>query len=417
MKKIIQFSKAFLPCCILSAVIILSGIISVATRGINFGIDFQPGLIEEVRIAPTALELTYNGSARVSIDTAESGIDIVISGTGADNRTETFAYANNATIGELAANLNKIEGLNAKVVASASTSTTGLFVNSAVANILTENLFRVYAASTDEVSIDDIRSAVNGFAGISVKALGSNEARSFQIRMADNGEEGAGKTLQDNITKALENSFGADKVAVVKTDFIASQFSHSLVGQSIVLVLATLILIWIYATIRFHWDFAVGSVIAIIHDAFIMVTFISWSQIEFSTTTLAAILTIIGYSINATVVILDRVRSNMKLLDVQNFKQILNASLTDTLGRSVITTVTTLFAVLSLYVFTTGSIKDFALALTIGLISGCYSSIFISSSFISMIRKNWKPEAGMHHELPKNGEKSNVLAFDAGAQV
>jgi len=121
---------------------------------------------------------------------------------------------------------------------------------------------------------------------------------------------------------------------------------------------------------------------------------------EFTTTVLAAVLTIIGYSINATVVILDRIRYNLKLMTgVKSFKEILNQSLSDTLVRSILTTVTTLFAVVALFVFTTGTIKDFSLALIVGLISGAYSSIFISSAFIMACRKNWKPEYGVHHSL------------------
>ena len=117
-------------------------------------------------------------------------------------------------------------------------------------------------------------------------------------------------------------------------------------------------------------------------------------------TRLAAVLTIIGYSINATVVILDRIRYNLKFMtEAKNFNEILNKSLSDTLVRSILTTVTTLFAVVALFVFTTGSIKDFSLALIVGLISGLYSSIFISSAFISACRKNWKPEYGVHHSL------------------
>nr|MCR4626691.1 protein translocase subunit SecF [Treponema sp.] len=190
-----------------------------------------------------------------------------------------------------------------------------------------------------------------------------------------------------------------------------SQFSKSLVGQSVALVLATLFLIWLYATIRFHWDFAMGSVLAVIHDALIMISFIAWIQMEFSTTTLAAVLTIIGYSINATVVILDRIRANMKLIDTKKFNDIINASLTDTLSRSIITTITTLFAVCSLYIFATGSIKDFALALIVGLISGCYSSIYISNAFVSAMRRKWTPESGIHHSLPK--VKKMPVAEDA----
>jgi preprotein translocase subunit SecF len=131
-----------------------------------------------------------------------------------------------------------------------------------------------------------------------------------------------------------------------------------------------------------------------------MFTFIIWTQIEFSTTVLAAVLTIVGYSINATVVILDRVRYNLKMMpEAKTFNEILNKSLSDTFTRSVLTTITTLFAVVSLFVFTTGSIKDFSLAMIVGLICGMYSSIFISSAFISASRKNWKPEFGVHHSL------------------
>ena len=133
-----------------------------------------------------------------------------------------------------------------------------------------------------------------------------------------------------------------------------------------------------------------------------MFAFISWAQVEFSTTSFAAVLTVFGYSINATVVILDRVRENIKLVETKSFKTILDTSISETLTRSVITTVTTLFAAVSLLVFTTGSICDFAKILTVGLISGCYSSMFISSGFISWVRRNWQPGEWADHVRPHN---------------
>ena len=148
-----------------------------------------------------------------------------------------------------------------------------------------------------------------------------------------------------------------------------------------------LVLIWLYALIRFRWDYALGAIIALLHDTFIILTFIVWTGMEFTTTTIAAILTIIGYSINSTVVILDRLRENIHKFPEENFILILDKSLSETLSRSVITTVTTMFASISLFVFTTGSIHDFASALNVGLVSGCYSSIFISSGFIAFVYK------------------------------
>ncbi len=300
MKKIYNFSKGFLPCAILSAVIILSGIASLVFRGINLGIDFKSGQIEEVKIAGAS-------------------------------------------------------------------------------------------------SVDSVRDALSGISGVSVKAVGGEGENLFQIRT------GSKEDVSENneVEVALKKTFGADSVQVMKTDFIAAQMSQTLALQSVALLLGTMLLIWLYATVRFHWDFALGSIVALLHDICIMFTFFSWTQLEFSTTTLAAVLTLVGYSINATVVILDRIRYNLPLMEVHEFKQLINKSLSDTLSRSIITTVTTLFAVISLYVFTEGSIKDFALAMIVGLISGCYSSIFISSGLISFIRRNWKPEYGIHSTAPK----------------
>ncbi len=389
MKRIIKFSKGFLPCVILSSALIISGIVAVFVKGINFGLDFKPGMLEEVRIAPTVMELTYNGTANVSIDPSPDGMDVVISGVGAENKTQRFLYVQNKTVSELAAKLQTIDGITANVTKDIAIPDSGLFVNSSVSTKLGPEPFRVHASDgTTTVTADDVRNAVKDITGSSVKELGTAGDKSYQIRLGvATGSDG--KTVQSAADEKLVAAFGADNVAIISSSFIGSQFSKSLVRDSIFLVLATLALIWLYATIRFHWDFALASVLAVIHDALIMVTFITWTQMEFSTTTLAAILTIIGYSINATVVILDRVRSDMKTLEVHSFTDILNEALTATLSRSLITTITTLFSVLALFFFTTGEIHDFALALTVGLVSGCYSSIFISSAFIAFVRRNW----------------------------
>ena len=389
MKKVIQFSK-FFPCAVvLSAVIIIAGIVSTATRGINFGLDFKPGMIEEIKIASTVLEVTYNGTATVSLEANEGGVDLVVSGIGEENRTESIPYSSVETVSELAAKMNTVNGVSAHIKKEMILPKEGLFVNSGSSKNLGEKPLNLFASDEKStVSADDVREALKAFNNVDVKEVGEGSDRAFQVRMGVTGDEG--KTLQADANKALTEKFGADKVAFVKSDFIGAQFSQSLIRDSIILVLATLILIFIYSAIRFHWDFALAAVIAIIHDSLIMVAFISFIQMEFSTTTLAAILTIIGYSINATVVILDRVRSDIKVVEAKTFKEILNSALTSTLSRSIITTLTTLFAVLALFFFTTGTIHDFSLALTVGLISGCYSSIFIAGAFILCVRKNQK---------------------------
>lgn len=401
MKRTISFNKGFIPCTIISAVIILFGIVGVFTKGINFGLDFKPGLIEEVRVAEPVAEITYDGAAKIALDLSAGQMDLVITGTSANNETRSFNFAVYNTVALLADGVNKVDGVN-MTVKNGSYDTTKLFLNSAVSTVLSNEALYIYPAGTSEITTDDIREALSED-NIAIKQLGSGADASYQIRMGIN-EGDVQNELQSSVNEKLYTKFGKENVAIVKTDFIGSGMSKSTTRKSIVMFICVIILIWAYAAIRFHWDFALGSVIALLHDVLIMITFITWSGMEFSVTVLAAVLTIVGYSINATVVILDRIRYNLKLMtDAKKFNDILNKALSDTFTRSVLTTVTTLFAVLSLFIFTTGSIKDFSLALIVGLISGMYSSIFISSAFISLSRKNWKPEYGVHHSL-KNVE-------------
>ncbi|MBB5218983.1 protein translocase subunit SecF [Treponema rectale] len=323
MKTVKNFNKVFLPCALLSCAVIVFGIVGIFARGINFGIDFVPGFIEEVEITSAS----------------EKAAD-----------TEAAADAP--------------------------------------------------AVFTGTVNVDEVRSAFSN-KSISVKALDSNGKTTYQIRAKSNGNEEADQKLKEEVSASLNAKFGAENVQVVREDYVGSSFSSSLAFKSVMLAFVTLLLIWGYATIRFHWDFALGAIVALVHDFLIMFAFISWSQVEFSTTTLAAVLTIFGYSINATVVILDRIRENIKYGQLKVFSDIINKSVSDTVARSIITTVTTLFASISLLVFTTGSIHDFAAVLTVGLISGCYSSMFISSGFIAFIRRNWKAEYQNHVHQPK----------------
>lgn len=413
MKKVINFSKAFLACAIFSFVIICLGVVGFITKGINLGIDFKPGLIEELRIAPVAIEVTYSGNAKATLGLERDRIYVVISGTGAENQTVSFMYSANPTVNAIGDALNSVDGVNAVVKTDSDESSYEMFVNSAVSTQLSKEPFRIYAKNAG-ISIDEVREALD-VGSVSVKAMGTGSSESVQIRMAADSSEDSNDALQRMIVEKLGERFGSDRIAVIKTDFIGSSLSKTLAAKSVVMLLCTVLLIWIYAAFRFHWDFALGAIVALVHDSLVMFSFIIWTQMEFTTTVLAAVLTIIGYSINATVVILDRVRFNLRTVKVSTFNELLDSALSDTLGRSIITTLTTLFAVISLFVFTTGSIKDFALALIVGLISGCYSSIFVSSGFISLFRMNWKPEFGIHHS--EKAMKSGQLQMESGVSV
>ena len=392
MKKTFHFSKYIVLAVVLSSILILSGLYPMLTKGFNFGIDFKPGLVQDVRIVAPAMNISYNGSASVTAEINPTDISLVISGVGAENETIVYSFDEYPTVEILAAAMSNQEGITATAL-NGSASTKMLFASTITSNLLTNVPYNLYySGDTQLATVDTVRNALSNLKDVSVKELGTGNDIQFQIRMGDSGEENSGSAnMQQAVNYALQETFGKDNIAIIKTDFIGAQYSSSLIYQSVLLVLAALFLIWLYATIRFKWDFALASVIAITHDALIILSFIAWSQMEFNTVTLAAILTIIGYGINDTVVVLDRVRENMRKINTKNFMQIVDQSQTDCFGRTMITTITTLLAVLSLCIFTTGSIHDFALALIIGMISSAYSTIMITTAFLALTRKNWKP--------------------------
>ena len=394
MKKIIHFSKFFVPATILSVALIAFGVVGFFVKGINFGIDFKPGLIEDVAVVPTAIELTYEGSASVSVETSMQKIDLVVTGVGTESTTYSFPYIQFDTVGKITQALSSVEGVKATAKVSDSVKALDLFGSSVKNTVLGSEPYRLYFQPENPslVDIDTVRTIFEDIPGVSVKQVGAEKENTFQIRVGDDGTDSEiSKKIQDTILTKFEKQFGSDNVAVIQTDFVASKFSSGLSTKAILMVVLSLALIWLYATIRFKWDFALGAVIAIAHDALIMLVFIIWTQMEFTSITLAALLTIIGYSINDTVVIFDRVRENIKTVKCKTMVELLDLSQTENLGRTLITTITTMLAVASLYIFASGSIKDFALALLVGMVSGVYSTIFIAGAFVSLTRKNWKP--------------------------
>jgi preprotein translocase subunit SecF len=203
-------------------------------------------------------------------------------------------------------------------------------------------------------------------------------------------DDAAQESQIERVIDSLEHNFGADEVALIKSDYVGSRFSKNLTDQAGLLMALTLLLILAYCSIRFKPQFAIGAVLAIVHDAFIMVAFIAWTRMEFNTTSIAAILTILGYSVNDTIVILDRIKETRAIHPEENFEALLDRALSETLSRTLITTLTTMLAVASLYIFTTGSMKDFALALLVGMVSGVYSTIFVASGFADFWDKQAK---------------------------
>ncbi|GHV83391.1 protein-export membrane protein SecF [Spirochaetia bacterium] len=379
MKRIILFSKGFLPAAIFSVCLIVFGLVGyIVNGGFNLGVDFKAGLIQEVQFAPTAFKLTYSARGNAQILFSRVGIDIVISGANIEGADYRFDWVDNPTLGVLQTALTtKVEGLSVELEGDSAAQTSTLIQNAQGNPQLGETPYFVHylPPNSQVIEISELRDSLSELGEVSVQVLGEPEERHFMIRMDDSKEN---SVPTEKIFSALEDHFGSGNVVITRSDYVGSRFSKQLSDQAGVLMVLTLLLILIYASIRFKPQFAIGAVLAIAHDALIMVGVIVWTRMEFNTTTIAAILTILGYSINDTIVIFDRIRETRRLYPEDGFVKVLDRAITETLGRTVITTLTTMLAVVSLYVFTTGSMKDFAFALLVGMVSGVYSTIFIA---------------------------------------
>ncbi|MDR2942180.1 MAG: protein translocase subunit SecF [Treponema sp.] len=383
MKKTIRFSKFFLPAAVISIIIVIFGVTGFIAKGFALGVDFQAGLIQEVQFAPTAFSLRWSGTTNAILSFDRANLFIVISGSGIENKTYTFSFNEYGTIGSLSRALKQqLEGIEVTLTARENINSQWLLFSSLGNPYLSETPYVVHYIDPQSpvIDISEVRSAMAGVTqGFSVQGIGSPQERHFMLRIEDKEDD---RVRSDHITELLENYFGKGEVATLRSDYVGSRFSKDLTDQAGILLGLTLLLILLYATIRFKPQYAVGAVLAIMHDTIVVVAFVVWSRMEFTTSTIAAILTIIGYSINNTIVIFDRIRENNKIHPDSPFVDVLNISLTGVLGRTLITTLTTMLAVLALFFFTTGSMKDFALALLVGMVSGVYTSLFVSTGIV-----------------------------------
>lgn len=174
-------------------------------------------------------------------------------------------------------------------------------------------------------------------------------------------------------------------VQMRRVEFVGPQVGDELANQGGLAMLYALFGILAYVAFRFEWRFAVGSVVALIHDVLITIGIFSVFQLEFTLTVLAAILAIIGYSLNDTIVVFDRIRENFRKLRKETPQEIMNRSINQTLPRTILTSFTTLLVLISLFIFGGDIIHNFSVALILGVIIGTYSSIYIASPVVLML--------------------------------
>jgi preprotein translocase subunit SecF len=270
----------------------------------------------------------------------------------------------------------------------------------------------VIDTSGAKAPIDQVRTALRGIEGNQIQVIGSPADQEYSIKVKQQGDD---KTFSENIAKrindALGNAFGAGNVKVLQSEYVGPRFSADLASQAAFLTIFALVLILLYSWFRFKLAYAVAAIVATLHDTLFMIGVIGAFRLEVSTATIAAVLTIIGYSLNDTIVIFDRIRENTKLMRESPFPVVINTSLTQSLSRTLITSLTTLIAVLAIYIFGTGEVQQFALNMIVGVTVGTYSSIFIASPVLL----GWRNAAD--RRLKMREAKRAGIAYDPKSEV
>jgi preprotein translocase subunit SecF len=242
------------------------------------------------------------------------------------------------------------------------------------------------------VAVDDIRGALQsvGLGSSSIQEFGERGSNEYLVRV--DVESADLRALNERMKTALASTFGADGFEVRRIEAVGPKIGAELRQRGTLSVIAATIMMGVYIWIRFASAFGgrfgllfgVGAVIALIHDVLITVGALIVANYEFDLTVIAALLTIVGFSVNDTVVICDRIRENLRKIKRESLENIINLSINECLSRTILTTGTALMVLVALYVLGGAVIRPFAFALLVGFISGVYSTIFIASPVILM---------------------------------
>ena len=236
------------------------------------------------------------------------------------------------------------------------------------------------------VDIASIRAKLStaGLGEVAIQTIGDENELMIRVEKQAGGSEAQNQAVAT--VKELLNQTIAQEIDYRKVDFVGPQVGAELIESGVMALLFAFAAILLYIWVRFEWQFGVGAVVALLHDAFLTIGLFSFLELEFNLTSVAAILTIIGYSINDSVVIFDRIRENLRKYKKQPLHDILNISINDTLTRTVLTAGTTIVALIALVTFGGNVIQGFSIAVLFGVVIGTYSSIYIAAPVLDYMK-------------------------------
>lgn len=343
------------PAVFISTVLNLAILVGLLTVGFNFGVDFAGGTVVELKFTHPIRADEVRARAEAA------GLkDVSVQGIGAASENSFLLRLGGTT---------QLTPENAQAVLKAleGVGKTSNFVTDVENGLIN---FR----STDKLSADAVRAAVAA-AGLGVKEvrdLGPAQGGGQDYQIVASG-------MADRITQGLSRGLAKPDFATQRIDYVGPQVGKELRNKGIAALLYSMVAILLYVAFRFDLKFAPGAVLAMIHDVIMVAGYYLVTRREFNLTSIAALLTITGYSINDTIVIYDRIREEMAKYKGKPLPDIINIAVNETLSRTILTGGVTALSLVGLLIFGVGEIWDFAMAMLVGIIVGTYSSVYIAS--------------------------------------
>ncbi len=380
------FMKYRWPMVIFSLAVLALSFVGIFKKGFNYGVDFAGGV-------QIVFELPANSGVdaeRLRAGLEASGVEgasVQSFGTAAKQNDNQFIVHFPAEFLDETQTGTKLES-----------SLKGLKTSSS-ANIIQKFKFvgieKAYLTLTESVKLDQLKAALQKtdfgmLSFVDVTVFGRESQNEYQILFLSIGE-----TVTQKLATALKLPEG-QVLKALKVDFVGAKVGGDLRISALLSLIITTILIFVYIFVRFDFMYAPGVIIALVHDVSLVAGYFAWTGLEFDLTIVAALLTLAGYSINDTIIVFDRIREVASQMKGKNFIEIINIAISQTLGRTIITSGTVFLATLALWYWGGPVIHGFATAFLIGVIVGTYSSVFIASPSILWMRRLLKVEGRQH---------------------
>lgn len=351
-----------------SGILILVSICALILFGLNYGVDFAGG---------TEIQLKFGKDVKVNVGEIRSALAKI--NLGKSQVQEFGDVTTKEYIIRIDTSLADTEAIQAFMNEELKKS------SPTFKSIKFESAEDAYISFNEKTEKEKIKEAINGLKLaelelVEIKPFGKEEDNEFMIKF-----KGIAKVIYDNMTTI----FGAGNIELQRVEMVGPKVGQELQRKGLLAVLAALFFILVYIAFRFDLKFAPGAIIALIHDVLITLGIFAIFRLEFNLPIVAAVLAIVGYSLNDTIVVYDRIRDNMQRLRYQPLKDVINKSINQTISRTVLTSMTTLLVTVILLVIGGRIIRDFAIALTIGVVIGTYSSIYVASPIVIFL-ENYK---------------------------